>query len=446
MIKVAIIGAGSQGFTRKLVEDVLSVPEFADAEFRFTDIHEGNLRMATELCRATIKQNRFPSKILSFRQRKKALEGVDYAISVVRVGGLEAFEKDIQIPLRYGVDQCVGDTLSPGGIFYALRTIPVLLDFAKDMREVCPNVLFMNYSNPMAMNTWALHRAGGVQVLGLCHGVQGNHGLLAQALGVPAEELDYVCAGINHQTWFIRLSYKGEDLTGKVLDAVERNEHILKTHPAVVDILRRFGYWSTESNGHLSEYVPWYRKRKKEIKRWINMDSWINGETGGYLRVCKEGRDWYEKEYRRFKKGELELPKIEVGKRSHEHASRIMEGIETGRPYRGCFNVPNTGLITNLPEGCIVEVPCTVDRNGVVPGFVGHLPMGCAAVCRASVSVQELTVEAALTGDRRLVKQALMMDPLTGAVCNTQEISDMADEMFKALAPWLPQFRVGTRR
>lgn len=440
MIKVCIIGAGSQGFTRKLVEDVLSVPEFADTEFRFTDIDEKNLGMATDLCKATVKKSKLPAKVLPFKNRKKALEGVDYAISVVRVGGLKAFEKDIQIPLKYGVDQCVGDTLAPGGIFYALRTIPVLLDFAWDMQEVCPDVLFMNYSNPMAMNTWAVSAEGGVQVLGLCHGVQGNAGLLAMALGVPEDELDFICAGINHQTWFIQVSHKGVDLTDEVLPAVEKNDYILRTHPAVVDILRNFGYWSTESNGHLSEYVPWYRKRKKEIKRWINMESWINGETGGYLRVCKEGRDWYEKEYKKFKMGKLELPTIEVGKRSHEHASRIIEGLETGRHYRGCFNVPNNGLITNLPADCIVELPCMVDGNGVTPGFVGDLPMACAAICRASISVQELTVEAAITGNKTLVKQAMMLDPLTSAVCNTQEISDMTDEMFKALAPWLPQF------
>jgi len=440
MIRIALIGAGSQTFTQKLLTDVLSVPELQDTEFAFTDMDENNLRMATEICKAIVKKNKVPAKVKSYKSRKKALEGADYALSVVRVGGLEAFEKDIQIPLQYGVDQCVGDTLGPGGIFYGLRTIPVLLDFAKDMREVCPDVLFLNYSNPMAMNTWALNVAGDVDVLGLCHGVQGNIGLLARAFDVPAEELDTICAGINHQTWFIQVSHKGTDLTDQVLQAVKSKPDIVRTHPVVIDICEKFGYWSTESNGHLSEYLPWYRKRKKEINRWIEKSSWIHGETGGYLRVCKEGRDHYKKHFQAFKKGEVELPLIDTSRRSQEHASRIIEALETGRSYRGCFNVFNAGLITNLPEECVVELPCYVDGNGVTPGFVGDLPLACAALCRASISVQELTVEAALTGDKDLVNQALLLDPLTAAVCNTKEIGDLADAMFQGLAPWLPQF------
>jgi len=440
MVRIAILGAGSQGFTRKLVTDVLAVPELQDTKFAFQDIDNENLRMATEICKAIVKKNKLPAKIQSSKNRKKALEGADYAISVVRVGGLDAFEKDIEIPLRFGVDQCVGDTLGPGGIFYALRTIPVLLDFAKDMREVCPNVLFLNYSNPMAMNTWALQLEGGVDVLGLCHGVQGNVHHLARALGVPAEEMDYVCAGINHQTWFIQVSHKGLDLTHRVLEAVKKDKFLARTHPVVIDICERFGYWSTESNGHLSEYLPWYRKRKKELKHWIDDSSWIHGRTGGYLGECRKDRQAYTQSYEAFQRGEMELPIIDTSRRSQEHASRIIEGLETGRLYRGCFNVVNAGLITNLPDDCIVELPCYVDGNGVTPGFVGDLPLACAALCRASISVQELAVEGALSGNKTLVKQAMMLDPLTSAVCNTQEISELTDAMFMALAPWLPQF------
>ncbi|MGQ9628707.1 MAG: alpha-glucosidase/alpha-galactosidase [bacterium] len=439
MIKVAMIGAGSVGFTRKLVMDILAVEELRDTVFSFTDIDRERLDMATNLCRHMIETNDLPARVESTTDRKRALDGANYVFSMVRVGGLEAFAKDIEIPLKYGVDQCVGDTIGPGGVFYALRTIPVMLDFARDIRSVCPDALFMNYSNPMAMNCWALNRVGGIKNVGLCHGVQGAHHEIAMALGLPPEEIDYTAAGINHQTWFIKVSHKGVDMTGKLLEAFERHPLLSKREPVRIDILRRFGYFSTESNGHLSEYVPWYRKRKGEIERWISRDSWIGGETGGYLRFCRETQDEYREMYPKWMSGEAEY--IKLGTRSTEHGSYIIEALETGRPYRGHFNVENKGLITNLPDGCTVEIPCYVDRNGIQPVFIGDLPMACAATCRASISVQEMTVEAALTGNRELVKLALLHDPLTAAVCNPEEVWEMADEMFRELSPWLPQFK-----
>ena len=431
-----MIGAGSVGFTRRLLMDVLAVPELQDAEFRLMDISRENMEMVTNLCRKMIEDNRLPAKVLGTTDRREALRGVDYVFSTVRVGGLEAFAQDIEIPLKYGVDQCVGDTLGPGGIFYALRTIPVLLDVAKDMRDLCPNALLLNYSNPMAMNCWALRRAGGVRLVGLCHGVQGGAEQIAHALGVPNGELEYVCAGINHQTWFTKISHKGKDLTDKVVDAMKRE--YAASEPVRLDVLERFGYYSTESNGHLSEYVPWYRKRPDEIERWIDRSVWIGGETGGYLRVCKESQNDYRKNYPRWLSGDLD--QIPLGSRSSEHGSYIIEALETGRRYWGCMNVANTGLITNLPDGCTVELPCIVDSSGIQPTFIGSLPMQCAAVCRSSVSVQEMTVEAALTGNRQKVKLAVLNDPLTAAVCTPDEVWKMCDEMFEALSPWLPQF------
>ena len=436
MIRVAMIGAGSVGFTRRLLMDILAVPEFADTEFRLMDISDENMEMAANLCRKMIEDNNLPAKVIGTTDRKEALRGADYVISTVRVGGLEAFAHDIEIPLKYGVDQCVGDTLGPGGIFYALRTIPVLLDIAKDMRELCPNALLLNYSNPMAMNCWALRRAGGVRLVGLCHGVQGGAGQIAHALGIPDGELEYICAGINHQTWFTKVSHKGKDLTDKVLEAMKRV--YAANEPVRLDVLERFGYYSTESNGHLSEYVPWYRKRPNEIEQWIDRSSWIGGETGGYLRVCRESQDDYRKNYPKWLSGELD--QIPLGSRSAEHGSHIIEALETGRRYWGCMNVENTGLITNLPDGCTVELPCIVDSSGIQPTFVGDLPMQCAAVCRASVSVQEMTVEAALTGSRQMVKLAVLNDPLTAAVCTPDEVWNMCDEMLDALSPWLPEF------
>lgn len=439
-IKVCVIGAGSIGFTRGMMRDVLCVPELRDTEFAFTDISERNLDMVFRLCSRDIEAAGLPAKLSATLDRRKALEGAQYVYSFVRVGGLEAFQSDIDIPLRYGVDQCVGDTLAPGGIMYAQRTIPVLLDFCRDIREVAaPGALLMNYSNPMAMNTWACSRhGGGVSVVGLCHGVQGGHWQIADALGLPQNEVDIVCAGINHQTWYVKVGHRGRDLTGELLEAFEKHPVYSKTENVRIDMMRRFGFYTTESNGHCSEYVPWYRKREREIAEWIDLGSWINGETGGYLRVCNEGRNWFEHDFPNW----MEAPPatFRPEDRGHEHGSFIIEGLETGRLYRGHFNVVNRGCIANLPEDAVVEVPGYVDRNGLNVPIVGDLPMGCAAVCNASITVQRLGVEAAVRGNDALLRQAMMMDPLTGAVCNPPEIWQMVDELLVAQEAWLPQY------
>lgn len=438
MLKIAMIGAGSIGFTRRLLMDILAVEEFRDAQFRLMDIHEENLSMVTNLCRKMIADNDLPATITATLHQREAIAGADYVFCTARVGGLEAFRHDIEIPLRYGVDQCVGDTLGPGGVFFALRTIPVLLDIARDMRELAPNALLLNYSNPMAMNTWAVRRAGGVKIIGLCHGVQHSHSLIAKALGIPKQELDFTAAGINHQTWFVQVSHHGRSVLEEILPAMEQHPDISRWEPCRIDVLRRFGYFSTESNGHLSEYLPWYRKRKEEIGKWIYPDVWIGGKTGGYLEHCLERGDEYKEDYPKWLSGEKEF--IKLGQRSEEHGSYILEALETGRVYRGHFNIENQGLITNLPNDCTIEIPCYVDRNGIQPTFIGKLPLAAAATCRVSISVQEMAVEAALTGNRELVKQAVLHDPLTAAVCTTEEVWRMCDEMFDALAPWLPQF------
>ena len=441
MIKIAIIGAGSIGFTRNMVRDILCVPELQDTEFAFTDINESNLDMVYRLVKRDIESAKLSAKVTAAKNRREALIDANYVFSFVRVGGLEAFATDVEIPLKYGVDQCVGDTLAPGGIMYAQRTIPVLLDFCKDISEVsAPGCLFLNYSNPMAMNTWACNKYGyGVKVIGLCHGVQGGHGQIAEVLGLPQDEVDIICAGINHQTWYISVKHKGQDMTGKLLEAFEKHPVYKKTEKVRIDMMRRFGYFSTESNGHLSEYVPWYRKRPDDIMNWIDLDTWNCGETGGYLRVCREGRDWFEHDFPNWMKADPLTFRTED--RGHEHGSYIIESLETGRIYRGHFNVVNRGCITNLPPDAIVESPGYVDANGINTPIVGDLPLGPAAVCNASISVQRLSIEAAVQGDDFLLKQAMMMDPLTGAVCNPPEIWQMADEMLVAGEQWLPQYK-----
>ena len=437
--KIAFIGAGSIGFTRGLLRDLLAVPEFNNIDIAFTDINEQNLDMVTQLCQRDIDENGLNIKIHSTLDRREAFKDAKYIFSVVRIGGLEAFQTDVDIPLKYGIDQCVGDTLCAGGIMYGQRGIAEMLNICKDIREVAdPDCLLLNYANPMAMITWACNKYGGVRTIGLCHGVQGGHWQIAQVLGLKKEEVDIVCAGINHQTWYISVKHNGEELTGNLLECFEKHPEFSKTEKVRIDMLRRFGYYSTESNGHLSEYVPWYRKRPEEINDWIDLGTWINGETGGYLRVCTEGRNWFETDFPNWMKEKPMEYKQE--NRSEEHGSYIIEGLETGRVYRGHFNVVNNGVISNLPDDAIIEAPGYVDRNGINMPQVGDLPLGPAAVCNVSISVQRLAVEAAVTGDDFLLRQAMMMDPLTGAVCNPKEIWQMTDELLVAQEKWLPQY------
>ena len=455
-IKIAFIGAGSLGFTRTLVHDIVAVPEFRDCEIVLHDIDKRNLGMITQLLLRDIKANNLPTKVTSTLNRREAVAEADYIVNSARVGGVEAFQTDVDIPLKYGVDQCVGDTLCAGGILYGQRGVQAMLGFCDDIRELSkPNALMLSYGNPNAMLTWAANVFGQVPCLGLCHGVQGGHWQITKVIellvnkgkkpgakgyvAVDPKEVDIVCAGINHQTWYIQVQYQGESWLERLLEGFEKHPEYSKTEKVRIDVLRRFGYYSTESNGHLSEYLPWYRKRPAEIAQWIDMGCWINGETGGYLRVTKEGRNWFETD---FPKLLAEKPwSLAEHKRSSEHGSWIVETLETGRTYRGHFNVVNDGCITNLPDDCIVETPCYVDRNGVSVPKIGDLPIQCAAICSQSVNVQRLSVEAAVNGDVWTLNQAMLLDPLVGAVCTPPEVEQMTDEMLIAQAKWLPQYR-----
>ena len=437
--KIAFIGAGSIGFTRCLLSDLLTVPEFRDIEVAFTDINPDNLRMVTQLCQRDIDENGLSIKIHSTLDRREAFKDAKYVINCVRIGMLEAFATDVEIPLKYGVDQCVGDTLCIGGIMYGQRGVNAMLEFCKDIREVAaPGCILLNYSNPNAMVTWACNTYGGVPTYGLCHGVQHGHEQIAQALGRDKKDVDIICAGLNHQTWYISVKTDGVERTGELYEYMKKAE-FAKNENVRLDVMKNFGYYSTESNGHLSEYLMWYRKRPEEMEKWINYSRWSQGETAGYLRVCKESRNWFETDFPNWLKEPAK--KYIPENRSSEHGSYIIEGLETGRVYRGHFNVMNNGAISNLPDECVVEVPCYVDGNGISVPKVGDLPLGCAAICSQSVWVQKLAVEAAVAGDITLLRQAALMDPLTGAVCTPDEIIQMVDEMLVAGEAWLPQYK-----
>lgn len=437
--KIAFIGAGSLIFTRKLFTDIMAVPALRTIDVSFTDIHRENLERVTQLCQRDLDANGVNIKIQSTTDRREAFKNANYIVNCVRVGGLEAFEYDIEIPLKYGVDQCIGDTLCAGGVMYAQRMIAATLDFCRDIVEVAaPRAMMLNYANPNAMVTWAANTYGHVNTIGLCHGVIHGEHQIAEVLGIPHEDLDFICAGINHQTWYISVMHHGKSMLHELLPAFEKHEKYAREEKVRIDMLRRFGYYSTESNGHLSEYVAWYRKRPDDLMNWIDLGYWINGETGGHLRQLRESRNWFDKEYPRI----FSQPPERYGNknRTWEHCSYIIEALETRKRYRGHFNVMNEGCITNLPYECAVEVPCVVDGSGIAVPKVGNLPDGCAAICSQSIWVQRLGVEAAVKGDELLLKQAVLMDPLTGAVCNPPEVWQMVDELLVAHEKWLPQY------
>ena len=296
--KLAIIGAGSLVFARTLFTDIMSVPEFRGIDIAFTDINADNLEKVTLLCQRDLEANGISTKIQSTLDRREAFRGARYIVNCVRTGCLEGFETDVDIPLKYGVDQCVGDTLCTGGIMYGQRTIAELLAFCKDIREVAePGALLLNYSNPNAMATWACNKYGKVHTIGLCHGeIHGEH-QIAEILGIPHKELDFICAGINHQTWYVSVKHHGVEMLDRIRAEFGNHPVYSKQEKVRLDILKRFGYYSTESNGHLSEYVSWYRKRPEEIEQWIDTSDWIHGETGGYLRQTREERNWFETDY-----------------------------------------------------------------------------------------------------------------------------------------------------
>ncbi|MEN6480033.1 MAG: alpha-glucosidase/alpha-galactosidase [Anaerolineales bacterium] len=443
MTKITIIGAGSVVFTRNLTSDILLAPALRDCTIALMDIDPERLEISRALVQKMVDARGLPARIEATLDRREALADADFVITTIQVGGLEAYQYDIDIPLRYGVGQCVGDTLGPGGVFRGLRTIPVLLDICQDMNELCaPSALLINYSNPMAINSWGVAAGAGRPYVGLCHSVQGTAALLAEFIGAPLDEVRYRVAGINHMAWFLEFRWQGEDayplLRQAVQDPVRRGQE-----PVRIEEFEQFGYFVTESSGHASEYVPYFRKSAAMIERELvprfqdPRDHWIAfGGNAGYLNHCKARLGDYLDEVRAQIAGTQPLPT----QRSSEYGSFIIEAAVTNTPTIIYGNVPNTGLITNLPTGCCVEVPCVVDGNGIQPCYVGDLPPVLAALNRSNIAVQELAVSGSLAGDREMIVHALMMDPLTAAVCTLPQIRAMTDELFAAEAQWLPQF------
>jgi len=431
--KIAMIGAGSIVFTKTLLNDILSTPALAASEIALMSRTEEKLRRMEAFACRMIADNGLAARIWGTTDRGEAIRDADFVVVMIQVGGVRAFELDYRIPLRYGVDQCIADSLGPGGIMRGLRTIPVLVEIGRDMERLArPGAILLQYANPMAANCLAMGKATGVSFVGLCHGVQTTLDLIARYCGVPKEEITYTCGGINHMDWFLRLEHGGRDLYPALREVFERPEYY-KNEKVRGEVFRHFGYFMTESTGHLSEYVPWFRKNRKALELYCDEPS-FGGESGAYYNWCKLVADRYAVE------DPLIYESTRLEKRSVEYCSYIMEAVATGKPFRFMGNVRNDGFITNLPPGCCVEVPTFADDTGLHPTVVGELPLQCAALCTTNINVQRLAAEAALAGDPERLVQAAAMDPLTGAVCTLAEIREMCSELLEAEREWLPQF------
>jgi len=434
MAKIAMIGAGSLIFTKTLSMDILATDALADSELCLMDPAKGKLDRMEAFVQRVIDENDKPGTVRSTVDRREALQGAKYVIITIQVGGLDAFSLDYEIPLKYGVDQCIGDSLGPGGIFRGLRTIPVLADIARDMAELCPNAVMLNYANPMAACCLGLGLATDIPFVGLCHGVQTTLDLIGGYTGTPKEQIDFLCAGINHMGWFLSLKDKrdGRDLYPILRENCEKPGYYVN-EKVRAEVMRHFGYFMTESTGHLSEYIPWFRSSKRALDLYCDEPA-FGGESGAYYKYAH----MLAEKYKDIDWLSLESPKIV--KRSVEYCSHILEAMETGEPFHLTGNVRNEGYITNLPDGCCVEVPVIVDADGLHPQSVGDLPPQLAALNMSNVQVQILAARAALDGDPELAMQACAMDPLTSACCTLKEVRDMAGEMLDAESAWLPQF------
>ena len=435
MAKVAMIGAGSLVFCKTLVMDILATEALRDSEIRLMSRTRPKLERMKRFVERVIATNGLPATVSATLDRREALKDADYVIVMIQVGGIDAFRADYEIPLKYGVDQCIGDSLGPGGVFRGLRTIPVLVDVARDMEELCPGAVMLNYANPMAACCHALGRVSNVPFIGLCHGVQTTLDLIGRYVDRPKDRIDYLCAGINHMAWFLSLRDKhtGGDLYPALRRNIEKPEYYAN-EKVRCEVMRHFGYFMTESTGHLSEYVPWFRGSKRALETYCDEPD-FGGASGAYYKYSRAVAEKYKGvDY-------LAMEDPTIARRSVEYCSYILEAMETDRVFRLNGNVRNDGYITNLPAGCCVEVPVFVDSRGFHPVGVGALPPQCAALNQSNVSVQTLAVESALTGDPACAMQAIAMDPLTSAVCTLAEAREMTAEMLRAERKWLPQFK-----
>ncbi len=448
MPKITFVGAGSVVFAKKLLEDVFSYPSLKDSEIYLMDIDPHRLSIIDKVAKNLKEILGYKTVINSSTDLEEALKGANYVINMIQVGGLEAYNLDIEIPKKYGINQAVGDTLGPGGVFRALRTIPELITILKKMEKLCPDALFINYTNPMAINCWAMNEISNIKNVGLCHSVQNTAKDISSYLKVPLEEVYYRTAGINHQAWFLEYKWKGKNLYPLLKEKYNDPEVYIRD-VTKFEILKYFGYFVTESSIHMSEYVPYFRKNEYWIKKIheyerkstdkIQKDRdlrWsTNDEAGVYLKICKELAKNFDKDMEEL----LGTKEMNISA-SDEYGIQIINSMETNQSIVIHGNVKNQNLITNLPVDACVEVPCLVNKNGIQPTIIGDLPPQLAAINRTNINVQELAVIGALKGDKNAIHQAIMMDPLTSALLTLPEIESMTNELFEKESKYLCQF------
>ena len=436
--KFAFIGAGSFGFTRELIRDILSFPALSDCTLALMDIDPERLDAIRRAVERIVEEGKYPAKVIATMDRVEALKGADGVITTILQGNCDVWQHDILIPKKYGVDTCVGDTRGPSGIFRFLRTVNPILDIARDIEQYCPNAVYLNYTNPMAMLCRAVQGAyPQLTTSGLCHSVQGTAAMLAEWIGAPKNEISYTCAGINHQAFYTQYLWNGKDAYPLIRKAVTEREEIYNAEPVRNEMFLALGYYPTESSGHNSEYNAWFRKRPDLIEKYCTHGT--NWNPGEYAYILKEYRNrettW---------KGEIEKwfqEPVEL-KRGEEYAAYIFNAIlGDGEMFKFNGNVRNWNLVENLPYGCCVEVPVLASKRGLEAMHVGKLPPQLALLSGTSAQIEEMAVEGSLAGDKEMIYQAICYDPLTASVCSLKEIRDMVNEMFMQNEEWLPQFR-----
>ena len=437
MPKIAFVGAGSLGFTRTLVIDMMSYEDLAGSTISLIDIDEERLGYAKRAVEKIMEVGKYPAKVEASVDRAEGLKDADIVIITILAHGVEGFRPEIEIPMKYGVDFNVGDSYGTAAVFRSLRTIPAMLDIARDVEKYAPNAFILNYTNPMTMLCRALFRETSVQLVGLCHSVQGLAAHLARWIDVPGEEVVWESAGINHQAWLLRFERNGENLYPLLCKAVDKpkfyEQDIVRN-----EMFKALGYYVTESSGHNSEYNWWFRKRPDLVEKYCTHGKdWNPGVHAYILGEYAEAAQTWKKRLEDYAEGRVE---IRLG-RSHEYASRIVRGLLFDETFKFNGNIANTDLITNLPDQCVVEVPVVADRTGFKGLHVGDLPPQLVALNHVTTMVSELTVEAALTGDPVAAYQACCYDPLAASKLSLAEIKEMVDELFKVQAPLLPQFK-----
>ncbi|HOV22218.1 MAG TPA: alpha-galactosidase [bacterium] len=436
MAKISFIGAGSFGFTRALVKDILTYPLLRDATISLMDIDKERLEFIKRAVEKIIEVGKYPAKLEVTTDRKTSLKDADAVICTILAGGVHVWRYDIEIPKKYGVDFNVGDTRGAAGIFRALRTIPVMLDICKDIEKQCPDAIFLNYTNPMAMLCRAMQRKTSIKVTGLCHSVQGTAEMLAKWIGATMDQITYLCAGINHQAWFVEFKKDGKDAYPLIRKVVKNNKEIYQEEIVRNEMFLSLGYYVTESSGHNSEYNWWFRKRQDLIEKYCTYGTgWNPGKHAYILNEYLTREETWKNDIKKWLEEPISL------ERGHEYAASIINAWMGGEPFLFNGNLPNTGIIPNLPYGACVEIPVLADKRGFNSIYVGSLPPQCAALNNVNISSEEMAVEGALTGDAEMVYHAICYDPLSASVLSLAEIKKMVKEMFEKNKEYLPQFK-----